>query len=81
MSVPSVWRACGVTQASAPKPVIYSPQSMAGSPKASTRQSCKTPRRSSTSWPDGIHSGADQIAPFLLPLAKYCGIAVRRSAT
>ena len=76
MSVPSVRRACGVTKASAPKPLIYSPQSMAGSPKASTRQSCKTPRRSST-----IHSGADQIAPSLLPLAKYCGIAARRSAT
>jgi len=25
MSVPSVRRACGVTKASAPKPVIYSP--------------------------------------------------------
>jgi hypothetical protein len=33
-----------------PKDAICSPRSMAGSLKASTRESCKTPRRCSTSW-------------------------------
>jgi hypothetical protein len=37
------------------KPIIYSRLFTAGSPKASTRRSCKTQRRCSTSWRDAIH--------------------------
>jgi hypothetical protein len=39
----------GATKVGAPKPTISSRLFTAGSPKASTRQSCKTPRRCSTS--------------------------------
>jgi len=44
----------GVIKASAPKPVIFSRRSTAGSPRVSTRLSCKTPRRGLTSWRDSI---------------------------
>jgi hypothetical protein len=46
--------ASGVIKASAPKPVIFSRRSTAGSPKVSTRLCCKTPRRRLTSWRDSI---------------------------
>ena len=48
--------ASGAITASAPKPVIFSRRSATGSPKASTRRSCKTLGRCSTSWRDAIHS-------------------------
>jgi hypothetical protein len=46
--------AFGVIKVSAPKPVIFSRRSTAGSPKVSTRLCCKTPRRCLTSWRDSI---------------------------
>ncbi len=45
----------GATKASARKLATSSRWGMAGSPKASTRRSCGTPRRCSTSWPDAVH--------------------------
>jgi hypothetical protein len=45
--------ASGAIKANGPKPVIFSPRSTTGSPKVSTRRSCKTPRRCSPSSCDG----------------------------
>src|SRR5713226_9291716 len=43
------------TKPSARKLATSSRWGMAGSPKASTRRSCGTPRRCSKSWPDAVH--------------------------
>jgi tetratricopeptide (TPR) repeat protein len=48
--------ASGVIRASALKPVIFSRPSTAGSPKASTRRSCETPRFYWTAWRDPVSS-------------------------
>ena len=72
---PSASPASGATKASAPKPMIYSHPSTAGSPKASTRRSYKTPRRCSTSCV--MHdSRRDLGQTSLVPLPEYCRIAI-----
>jgi tetratricopeptide (TPR) repeat protein len=53
--------ASGATKASVSKPVISLHLFTAGSPKASTRQSCKMLRRCSTSWSDAMHSVTENV--------------------
>jgi hypothetical protein len=59
--LPSISPASGAIKTNASKPVIHSHRSTAGSPKASTRRSRKTPRRCSTSWRDAMHSVGENV--------------------
>jgi len=77
--------AFGVTKASAPKPVIYSRQYTAGSPRVSIRRCCKTPRRCSMSWRDisltwpcyQTHDGSSRVSPSLVARARPSRRALR----